>query len=112
MQHNEKDPRLVRDRETKIKRTYLTCAVTAALCVLAATPAFAASDPLTTINNLSDFVFSAIKAIGAILLGFGLVQIGLALKSHDAGQRAQGFMTFFGGIVIYFAKDILDLILA
>ena len=67
--------------------------------------------PLATINALSDFVFSAIKAIGAILLGFGIVQIGLALKSHDAGQRAQGFMTFFGGVVIYFAKDILDMIL-
>ena len=73
-------------------------------------PAFA-DDPLTTINNLSDFVFSAIKAIGAILLGFGIVQIGLALKGHDASQRAQGFMTFFGGVVIYFAKDILDMIL-
>ena len=69
------------------------------------------ADPLATINALSDFVFSAIKAIGAILLGFGIVQIGLALKSHDAGQRAQGFMTFFGGVVIYFAKDILDMIL-
>lgn len=56
-------------------------------------------------------VFSAIKAIGAILLGLVIVQIGLALKSHDAGQRAQGFMTFFGGVVIYFAKDILDMIL-
>ena len=73
--------------------------------------AFAANDPLATINALSDFVFSAIKAIGAILLGFGIVQIGLALKSHDAGQRAQGFMTFFGGVIIYFAKDILDMIL-
>ena len=49
--------------------------------------------------------------IGAILLGFGIVQIGLALKGHDASQRAQGFMTFFGGVVIYFAKDILDMIL-
>jgi hypothetical protein len=38
------------------------------------------------------------------------VQVGLALKSHDAGQRAQGFMTVFGGVIIYFAKDILDLI--
>lgn len=75
-----------------------------------AMPAFA-DDPLATINNLSDFVFSAIKAIGAILLGFGIVQIGLALKGHDASQRAQGFMTFFGGVVIYFAKDILDMIL-
>ena len=28
-----------------------------------------------------------------------------------ASQRAQGFMTFFGGVVIYFAKDILDMIL-
>ena len=46
-----------------------------------------------------------------ILLGFGIVQIGLALKGHDASQRAQGFMTFFGGVVIYFAKDILDMIL-
>lgn len=35
----------------------------------------------------------------------------LALKGHDASQRAQGFMTFFGGVVIYFAKDILDMIL-
>ena len=76
--------------QRKIKRSYLT---------------------LATINALSDFVFSAIKAIGAILLGFGIVQIGLALKSHDAGQRAQGFMTFFGGVIIYFAKDILDMIL-
>ncbi len=112
MNRNEMKPRITRDREAKVRRTYLALAGTVALCVLMATPAFADSDPLTTINNLSDFVFSAIKAIGAILLGFGLVQIGLALKSHDAGQRAQGFMTFFGGIIIYFAKDILDLILA
>lgn len=102
----------LRKRQAKIKRLYLVTATTAALCCLMAMPAFAAGNPLETINNLSSFVFSAIKAIGAILLGFGIVQIGLALKSHDAGQRAQGFMTFFGGVVIYFAKDILDLILA
>ena len=95
-------------RQRKIKRIYLVTATTAALAFTMAMPA---NDPLATINSLSDFVFSAIKAIGAILLGFGIVQIGLALKSHDASQRAQGFMTFFGGVVIYFAKDILDMIL-
>ena len=47
------------------------------------TTAFAASDPLTVINNLSDFIFGLIRAIGMILLGFGVVQIGLSLKSHD-----------------------------
>ncbi len=99
-------------REQKLKRAYLTLAATLAVAFVLALPAFAAgtTDPLTAINNLSNFVFSAIQAIGAILLGFGIVQIGLALKSHDAGQRAQGFMTFFGGVVIYFAKDILDMI--
>ena len=70
-----------------------------------------AADPLTTINSLSDFIFSAIKAIGLILLGFGIVQIGLSLKSHDASQRANGFLTFFGGVIIAFAKDILDMIM-
>lgn len=73
--------------------------------------AFAAGDPLSAINNLSTFIFSAIKAIGMILLGFGIVQIGLSLKSHDASQRANGFLTFFGGVIIAFAKEILDTIL-
>ena len=94
------------------KKTYRVAASLLVLVAAMAMPTLAASDPLATINNLSSFVFSAIKAIGAIMLGFGIVQIGLALKGHDAGQRAQGFMTFFGGIVIYFAKDILDLILS
>ena len=84
--------------------------MTAALVLACATPVFA-DDPLAAINGLSTFIFSAIKAIGMILLGFGIVQIGLSLKSHDAQQRANGFLTFFGGIIIAFAKDILDLII-
>lgn len=48
----------------------------------------AAGDPIAVVNNLSDFIFSLIRAIGMILLGFGVVQIGLSLKSHDPSQRA------------------------
>ena len=81
------------------------------LAILSIASPVLADDPLTAINNMSTFIFSAIKAIGLILLGFGIVQIGLSLKSHDAQQRANGFLTFFGGIIIAFAKDILDLIL-
>ena len=73
-------------------------------------PAFAADDPLQVVNNLSDFIFSLIRAIGLILLGFGILQIGLALKSHDASQRANGMLTVAGGIVITFTKEILSLI--
>lgn len=74
------------------------------------TTAFAANDPLAVINNLSDFIFGLIRTIGMILLGFGVVQIGLSLKSHDPSQRANGFLTLAGGVIITFAKEILTLI--
>lgn len=105
-------PQALLDFERKVTRRYFTGALTLMLCLVMAVPAFAASDPLTVVNNMSDFVFSIIKALGVILLGFGIVQIGMSLKSHDASQRATGFMTFFGGLLIAFAKEILDLIMA
>lgn len=71
---------------------------------------FAADDPLAVVNNLSNFIFGLIRAIGMILLGWGIVQIGLALKSHDPSQRANGFLTVAGGIIITFAKEILNMI--
>ncbi len=67
-------------------------------------------DPLKVVNNLSTFIFGLIRAIGMILLGFGVVQVGLSLKSHDPSQRANGFLTLAGGIIITFAKEILTLI--
>ena len=96
--------------QKNLRKVKLTLMAAACLLSLFSTTALAA-DPLTTINNLSDFIFSAIKAIGMIMLGFGIVQIGMAMKSHDASQRATGFLTFFGGVVIVFAKDILDMIM-
>lgn len=71
---------------------------------------FAASDPLSAVNNLSTFIFGLIRAIGLLLLSFGVVQIGLSLKSQDPSQRANGFLTFAGGVVITFTKEILGLI--
>jgi len=79
--------------------------------VFSVTPtAFAADDPLAVVNNLSEFIFGLIRAIGIILLAFGIVQVGLSLKSHDPSQRANGFLTLAGGIIITFAKEILNLI--
>ena len=95
-----------------MRKTKNILIISAMILSIASGNAFAAADPLGAINNLSTFIFSAIKTIGLILLAFGIVQIGLSLKSHDASQRANGFLTFFGGVIIAFAKDILDLIMA
>ncbi len=96
--------------ETKAKRIYAIAAGIFLMVTVFILPAFAADDPLTVVSNLSEFIFSLIRAIGLILLGFGILQIGLALKSHDASQRANGMLTVAGGIVITFTKEILNLI--
>lgn len=70
----------------------------------------ATDDPLTVVNNLSNFIFALVRAIGMIILVFSIVQIGLSFKSHDPSQRASGILTFGGGLVITFSKEILDII--
>ena len=97
-------------RKQTTKRIYAVFAVLCLTMTLLTSQAFATDDPLTVVSNLSDFIFSLIRAIGLILLGFGILQIGLALKSHDASQRANGMLTVAGGIVITFTKEILSLI--
>lgn len=95
----------------KWKRRYWTAAGAAFLCLCCATPALAAgTDPLGIVNNLSDFIFSIIKALGVIILGWGIVQVGMSIQSHDASQRTQGFLCLFGGLMIAFAKEILTAI--
>ncbi len=77
----------------------------------AAVPVFADGDPLTVINNLSNFVFGLIRAVGIIIAGWGIVQVGISVQSHDPSQRSNGFLTLAGGIIIIFAKEILNLIM-
>ena len=103
----------------KVKRGFRAyCAVVMALTVMTVTSVTAlaagttGSDPLTVVSNLSTFIFGLIRAVGLILLGWGVVQVGLSLQSHDPSQRSNGFLTLAGGIIITFAKEILDLIIA
>ena len=79
-------------------------------CLLPTRAYATGGDPLTIVNNLSDFIFAAIKAIGIIILGWGVVQVGMSVQSHDASQRSQGFLCLFGGLLIAFAKEILTTI--
>lgn len=94
----------------KTRRVFAVYVALVLIMTVGAMTVFATNDPLTVVNNLSEFIFGLIRAIGMILLGFGIVQVGLSLKSHDPSQRANGFLTLAGGIIITFAKEILTLI--
>lgn len=101
--------KLTVNKGKRVLRTYLTIALAIAMFFVFCTPA-SANDPLNVVNNLSNFIFGLIRAIGLIILGFGIVQVGLSLKSHDPSQRANGFLTIAGGIIITFTREILTLI--
>lgn len=96
----------------KKKKIFLSLALAAVLLCALSVTAFATGtgDPLAVINKLSDFIFGLIRAVGMILLGWGIVQVGLSLQSHDPSQRSNGFLTLAGGIIITFTKEILNLI--
>lgn len=100
-------PLLLNSRQ---KKTFIVYAVMVITLCAGTHTVYASGDPLAVVNNLSTFIFSLIRAIGLILLGFGIVQVGLSLKSHDPSQRANGFLTLAGGIIITFTKEILDMI--
>ena len=97
------------NRNKTIRTLFALFCVLVLTFTLAAT-AFADGDPIAVVNKLSDFIFGLIRAVGIILLGFGVLQLGLSLKSHDPSQRANGMMIIAGGIVITFTKEILSLI--
>ena len=78
-----------------------------AVCIV---PVFAASDAEKAIKNMSDIIFGIIRAIGVILSGWGLVQVGMSFQSHDPSQRSQGFLCLAGGLIIVFAKSLLQAI--
>ena len=94
------------------KRTRMLFCIFCAIVLVfsVATVAFADDDPIQVVNKLSEFIFGLIRAVGIILLGFGVLQLGLSLKSHDPSQRANGMLTIASGIVITFTKEILTLI--
>ena len=102
-----KKNRIQPDNDHKIAwagRRYGALVLIVLACAAMTCPALAADDPLTIVGNLSDFVFSIIKALGVIILGWGIVQVGMS------SQRTQGFLCLFGGLMIAFAKEILTAI--
>ena len=98
-------------KKKRIMKVTMCIAIICMMITMLARPCFAVEDdPLAVINNLSDFMFGLVRAVGMIMLGFAVVQIGLSLKSHDPSQRANGFLTLAGGVIITFAQEILTII--
>lgn len=95
----------------KFKRILYT-ALTAAVFILSMSISVFAEEenPLTILSNLEEFIFGIIRGIGIIMCGYGGLQIGTSFPTHDPSQRTMGIMTFAGGIIAAFSRQILTLI--
>jgi hypothetical protein len=101
---------LEKDRRKTVLKRYIATAITCAIVGVFMLPVLADSEAETAINNMSNIIFGIIRAIGIILAGWGLVQVGMSFQSHDPSQRSQGFLCLAGGLIIVFAKSILTAI--
>ena len=110
MRKNKEITTLAKNKKKAILKRYLMTAITCAIVGVFMVPVLAESDAETAINNMSNIIFGIIRAIGIILAGWGLVQVGMSFQSHDPSQRSQGFLCLAGGLIIVFAKSILTAI--
>ena len=76
---------LNRNLQWRAKRLYALFACLVLTLPFAVVPAFAADDPLSVVTSLSDVIFSLIRAVGLILLGYGILQVGL--PRHSSSQN-------------------------
>ena len=98
------------EKTLKKVRKIMMIAMILSFAINTISPVYAADDPISVINNLSNFIFTLTRAIGSIILIFGIVQIGMSYQSHDPSQRTNGVFTLVGGVIIAFAKEIIGLI--
>ena len=73
-------------------RCYCTLVMAAALLGCCSMTAFAADDPLEVVNNLSEFIFGLIRAVGLILLAVFVAYIVcnvLAMKNTPAPEEEE-----------------------
>ena len=101
---------LEKTKRNAVLKHYLAIVLACAVVCVVMVPVCAASDAEKAIKNMSDIIFGIIRAIGVILAGWGLVQVGMSFQSHDPSQRSQGFLCLAGGLIIVFAKSILQAI--
>ena len=61
-------------------------------------------------KGFMDIVFTFVRFFGIFLAAWGVFDIGSSMSSHDSNQRSTGIKLLVGGIIVIFAKEILNAI--
>lgn len=61
-------------------------------------------------KGFMDIIFTFVRFFGIFLAAWGVFDIGSSMSSHDSNQRSTGIKLLVGGIIVIFAKEILNAI--
>ena len=92
----------------KFKKIKRLCLFISIFC--SAMPVYAADDPISVVNNLSNMIFAVVRLIGIIMAVLGVAQFGMSFRSHDPSQRTTGLLSAVGGIIVALSKEIINAI--
>ena len=62
--------------------------------------ALAATDAVSTINNLKNLMLNVLSAAGVVAVIWGIVQVAMGFKSQDGSQKTQGVLFLAGGALL------------
>ncbi len=114
MGKNKKGIKTKAARKGRLIRAALTVIMAAVFILSMAVTVFASGteegDPITILMNFEDFIFTVIRICGVIMCGYGVIQIGTSISTHDPAQRSMGILTLIGGVLVAFSRQILTLI--
>ena len=68
------------------------------------------TEVVNAISRLGSIIISIVRAVGAIAVLYGLLQVGMSMPSHDTTQRLVGFLCIAGGVIILFGPEIVEFI--
>lgn len=82
------------------------------LLVVTSVTVFAAEEngAFASLEKGKQIVIIIIKAIGFVVGVIGLAEMVNAFNSHDGASKFKGAAELFGGVIIYFADEILGFI--
>ncbi|MFR8040411.1 MAG: hypothetical protein ACLU5E_10610 [Anaerovoracaceae bacterium] len=92
----------------KGKRVLVTVGVSLLFLLSITCVSYGATGIEGSIENLSSLMKVVVKAVGGISTLWGVVQLGIAMKGHDAAQRSTALLAIAGGLMIFFAPEVLE----
>ena len=101
----------MKEKNNKIIKVLSIISIISFLIIQTIPNVYAASDPLTAINNLSEMLYSIAKGVGVIMCIYAIYNFATSFASHDPNQRLSGVLVFVGGLFLLFAKTIINTII-